>query len=88
MIAHAAAREISGVAGPLELGDNVTGLRVHRSEKIGSTSATFGRRRMGLMPVKEIERAARQTPEQIQREEGERKRDGMVLVDAEQREET
>ena len=42
MIAHAASREIGGVPGPLELGDNITGARVHFSEKIGSTSATSG----------------------------------------------
>src|ERR1700683_3681213 len=39
MIAHAASREIRGVAGPLELGDNVTRMRVHGSAKNGSTSA-------------------------------------------------
>ena len=42
MIAHAASREIGGMSGPLELSDKITGPRVHRSEKIGSTSAGSG----------------------------------------------
>ena len=43
---------------------------------------------MGFVAVKKIERTARQAPKKIEGKAGERKSDGMVLVDAKQAEET